>query len=57
MPHICMDEVLMFLAVFPFIGFYFKKVHLWYHTKFHHKPHTHKDEGSCSNQDHFHPKE
>lgn len=39
MPHICMDEILMFLAIFPFIGIYFRRVHAWYHAKFHHKCH------------------
>lgn len=39
MPHICLDEIMMFMAMFPFIGFYFRKVHAWYHAKFNHKCH------------------
>lgn len=38
--HICMDEVLAFLAIFPFIGFFFRRLHVWFHLKFKHKPHT-----------------
>jgi hypothetical protein len=39
MPHICMDEILLFMAVFPFIGVTFQKTHAWYHKKFGHKCH------------------
>lgn len=44
MPHICIDEILMFMAMFPFIGFYLRKLHIWYHVKFGHKCH----EKTCS---------
>lgn len=37
--HICMDEILLFFAMFPFIGVAFHKLHAWYHKKFHHKDH------------------
>src|SRR5512143_3919811 len=38
--HWCMDETLAFLAMIPFIGYFFHKLHAWWHTKFHHKCHT-----------------
>lgn len=41
MPHVCIDEILAFLAIFPFIGIFFRKLHLWYHMKFKHKAHKH----------------
>lgn len=37
--HFCMDEVLMIMAMFPFIGFAFRKVHVWWHTRFNHQCH------------------
>ena len=37
--HWCMDETLALMAVLPFIGFYFRRVHAWYHTKYGHKCH------------------
>jgi len=51
MPHICMDEILMFMAMFPFIGVIFARIHMWYHNKFTHKCH----EPSCddSHLDHI----
>lgn len=39
MPHICMDEILMFMAMLPFIGVFFRKIHAWWHAKFSHKEH------------------
>lgn len=37
--HWCMDETLALMAVLPFIGFYFRRVHAWYHAKYGHKCH------------------
>jgi hypothetical protein len=37
--HWCMDETLALLSVIPFIGYFFAKLHSWYHGKFHHKCH------------------
>lgn len=34
MPHICMDEVVMFMAMIPFIGIFFRRIHAWWHVKF-----------------------
>lgn len=42
MPHICMDEILAFLAIFPFIGIYFRRFHMWFHLRFKHRAHQHK---------------
>lgn len=39
MPHICSDEILMILAMIPFIGAFFRKIHNWYHVKFKHQCH------------------
>lgn len=38
--HWCIDETMALMAMLPFIGYYFRKAHLWYHAKFHHKCHT-----------------
>jgi len=38
--HFCADELLMLMAMVPFIGMYFKRLHLWYHTKVKHKDHN-----------------
>lgn len=37
--HWCMDETLAVLAMIPFIGYFFRKLHIWWHNKFHHKCH------------------
>jgi len=37
--HFCIDEAMMIMAMIPFIGIYFKKLHLWYHTKVKHRSH------------------
>jgi len=37
--HWCMDETLAVLAMIPFIGYFFRKLHLWYHTKMGHTCH------------------
>lgn len=37
--HWCADETLMLMSMIPFIGIMFRKLHTWYHTKFHHKEH------------------
>lgn len=39
--HFCQDELYMLLGLLPFIGFFFKKMHAKYHTKFKHKCHNH----------------
>jgi hypothetical protein len=41
-----MDETLALLSVIPFIGYFFNKLHAWWHAKFHHKCH----EEGCSEQ-------
>jgi hypothetical protein len=40
MPHICADEILMIMMMIPFIGYFFNKIHVWYHEKINHKCHT-----------------
>jgi hypothetical protein len=37
--HWCMDETLAVLAMIPFIGYFFRKLHIWYHTKLGHTCH------------------
>jgi hypothetical protein len=37
--HFCADEMIMIMAMIPFIGVAFRKLHVWYHTKFGHKCH------------------
>lgn len=37
--HICHEEIMMFLAAFPFVGIAFHKAHMWYHAKFKCKHH------------------
>lgn len=37
--HWCMDETLAVLAMIPFIGYLFRKLHVWYHTKMEHLCH------------------
>src|SRR5271157_335584 len=37
--HWCMDETLALLSVLPFIGYFFGKLHAWWHKKFHHACH------------------
>ncbi len=54
MPHICMDEILMFMAMFPFIGVMFTKFHIWYHNKFTHK--CHKTNCNETHIEHFNEK-
>lgn len=39
MPHFCADELIMIMAMVPFIGIFFKRLHVWYHSKFNHKEH------------------
>ena len=39
MPHFCSDELLMLLSFIPLIGFWFAKLHAWYHVKFGHRCH------------------
>lgn len=37
--HWCMDETLALMAVLPFVGMFFRRMHTWYHIKFGHKCH------------------
>lgn len=37
--HFCADELFMFLAIIPFVGIYFHKIHIWLHDKFKHHNH------------------
>ena len=37
--HWCMDETLALLSVLPFIGYFFTKLHIWWHKKHHHPCH------------------
>jgi hypothetical protein len=37
--HWCMDETLAVLAMIPFIGYFFRKLHAWYHKKMGHTCH------------------
>lgn len=37
--HWCMDETLAVLALIPFIGIFFGRIHAWWHKHFHHKCH------------------
>lgn len=37
--HWCMDETLAVLAMIPFIGYFFRKLHVWYHSKMGHTCH------------------
>lgn len=37
--HFCTDELIAIIAMLPFIGYYFNKLHTWYHLKFKHKCH------------------
>jgi len=39
--HWCADETFALLALLPFVGIYFYRLHAWYHKKFNHKCHTH----------------
>jgi hypothetical protein len=34
-----MDETLALMAMIPFIGMFFRKMHAWWHAKFSHKCH------------------
>ena len=43
--HFCTDELLALLAMIPFIGYFFRKLHAWYHAKMGHSCHEkHCDE-------------
>jgi hypothetical protein len=37
--HWCMDETLALMAMLPFIGMFFRRMHAWWHAKFSHKCH------------------
>jgi hypothetical protein len=40
--HFCADELFAILAMLPFIGIFFKKIHTWYHKNSLHKCHEEK---------------
>jgi len=42
--HFCMDEVLMIMAMIPFVGVAFRKAHAWWHSKFKHDSHQPRSE-------------
>jgi hypothetical protein len=44
--HFCSDELFMLMAALPFIGAFFRRIHAWYHVKFKHKAHEHKENES-----------
>jgi hypothetical protein len=37
--HWCMDETLALMSMIPFLGYLFRRVHVWWHTKTHHECH------------------
>ncbi len=49
--HWCMDETLAVLAMIPFIGYFFRKIHAWYHSKMGHTCH----EKHCEDKHVDHP--
>lgn len=49
--HWCMDETLAVLAMIPFIGYFFRKLHAWYHAKMGHVCH----EKHCDDRHVDHP--
>lgn len=48
--HWCADETFMLLSALPFIGFFFAKLHAWWHKKFHHA--CHKEGCSSAHVEH-----
>lgn len=42
--HFCSDELFALMSMIPFIGMFFRKLHLWYHNKIKHKCHHDKCE-------------
>jgi hypothetical protein len=38
--HWCADETIALFSALPFIGYFFAKLHAWYHKKFGHPCHT-----------------
>ena len=42
MPHICMDEILLFMAMVPFVSTFFVRIHQWWHLKSKHRCHTNR---------------
>jgi hypothetical protein len=50
--HFCTDELLAIMAMIPFIGFIFAKMHVWWHKHFNH--HCHKD-SQCTELHAEHP--
>jgi hypothetical protein len=48
-----MDETLAVLAMLPFIGYFFRKVHAWYHKKMGHTCHEkHCDDTHVEHEEH-----
>lgn len=50
--HFCTDELLAILALIPFIGIFFGKLHTWWHKHFHHK--CHEKDCSAEHVEHCH---
>lgn len=48
--HFCNDELLAILALLPFIGIYFKRLHAWWHKRSNHK--CHKDHCNSTHLEH-----
>jgi hypothetical protein len=48
--HFCADEMMMIMAMVPFIGVGFRRMHAWYHLKFKH--HCHKSNCNKEHLDH-----
>lgn len=38
--HFCADELMMIMAMVPFVGVAFRRLHTWYHIKFKHHCHS-----------------
>lgn len=52
MPHFCIDELLAIMAMIPFIGYFFAKMHVWWHTHFGHKCHEKDCDSTHVEHDH-----
>lgn len=50
--HICSDEIIAFLMLFPFIGYYFARLKEYFHSKFGSKcPNHHCESEKCKNEE------
>lgn len=50
--HWCIDETLALLSIIPFMGYFFGKLHAWWHVRFSHKCH----EKNCNQVHNIHCK-